>query len=642
MTVFALTLGTRLVATGEGVIALLPRSPSLRIQLGSREFERDLIGTLNDARDADTLSPKYAKRSLDDALRALETSGLIYRVKAKLTLDLHQQPDAKASALLGNEPQRFDSVSISTPLGAPAFDELLGVLREQGVSVYAAWTSGTTVVVGADDGHTAPCLRCALRFDSQLRDVAPGVLEGKPIELDVRAVAAQLANALLGMLSQPGAALPSPGRAHIVDALALTSRWEPYPRHPGCSCAPMGASSGSVCESWEGAEPRRFTPLICVERSDRSRPARVLFRRTSSLRPLSAADYGIASAAGANADVRAFAEGVERYCMLHCPPDVRNTPARELNNAFDERVIRGSLFPPEAYARAGFRHPPFDVGLSMDWSWAKAVGGDAGARLVPTSMIGSPAGGPRLVDATSNGYAAHTDRETAIALAALEVIERDAILLWWHGLGSVERIDDGALPAAWQATTAGFLVTRDVDLPVVMLTTRLPAGGCRMTSAAATNFDAAWAKAVAEMEAALWTLEKFGSRPLRVSLDATEARHGPSEHLSFFLRSENAERLFDRVAQAPRVSARSLRERWSGRSEALATIVSSLGAAGLTGWVVDRSLPTLFGPAWTVARVFIPDALEVAWGAAYPRLNSPRLLRALSGRAPESFPHPIA
>jgi thiazole/oxazole-forming peptide maturase SagD family component len=643
LTVFSLTLGTRLVATAEGVIALLPRSRSLRIQLGSREFERDLIRTLGAARDASVLTPKYSRRSVDDALLALETNGLIHRVKSTLVLDLHEHPDASAATLLGDKLLTFDSVSISTPLGAPAFEELLGILRERGISVRAAWTAGTTVVVGADDGRTAPCLRCALRFDTQLRDVTPGVLEGKRIEVEVRSGAVQLANALLAMMSQPGAAIPNPGRAHVVDALDLTSRWETYPRHPSCSCEPVRTDSQPVCESWEAAEPRRFTPLICLERSDSSRPARVLFRRTPSLRTVSAADYGIASAAGPKADLRAFAEGVERYCMLHCPPDVRSTSATELTNAFEERVIRGSLFPPEAYGRAGFRHPRFEMGLQMDWSWASPMRDDSVARrLVPTSMIGSPsAGGTRLVDTTSNGYAAHTHRETAIALAALEVIERDAILLWWHGLGTVQRIEDGWLPPAWRASTVGFLATRDVDLPVVMLTTRLPSGGCRMTSAAATNFDAAWAKAVSEMEAALWTLEKFGSRPLRESLDSAEARHGPSEHLAFFLRPQNAERLFDRVSQAPTISARELQDRWSGNGENLPPIASALAAAGLTGWFVDRSLPMLFGP-WTVARVFIPDALEVAWGAAYPRLNSPRLLRALAGRAPELFPHPIA
>jgi thiazole/oxazole-forming peptide maturase SagD family component len=614
--------------------------------LGNRELERDFLRTLDAAGDVDALASCYPRRSVDEAVEALRHHGIIERVNQTLVLDLHRQPDTPASSLLGAEPWSFETVSVSAPLGAPALGALLSTLRERKVPVLAAWTSGTSVVLGADDGRAAPCLRCALTFDAELREVAPGVLEGRPIEFETRASAAQLANALLATLSRPGAVRPAPGRARVVDASDLTARWEEYPRHPGCSCGlELPDTPTPVYESWEVAEARRFSPLICLERSAGVRPARVLFRRTLALRQCSSGDYGIASAAGENADVRAYAEGIERYCMLHCPPEVVDVPARELSTAFDEGAIRGSLFSPEAYARAGFRHRPFDSGLALDWSWASHVtaGERSARRLLPTSMIGAPrAGSPRLVDASTSGYAAHTHRDTAIALAALEVIERDAVLLWWHGRGNLLCIDGERLPPAWRATVTGYLVTQDVDLPIVMLTARLPSGGCRLTSAAATTFDEAWSKAVAEMEAALWTLERHGARSLAEPLETAAARHGPSEHLAFFLRSENAERIFARLAGAPEVPARQLQARWPGGCEALPAIGGALSAAGLDAWVVDRSLPRLFGPQWTVARVFIPDSLEVAWGAAYPRLNSPRFARTLAGRAAELFPHPIA
>lgn len=654
---YRLGLGVRLVATEEGVIGLLPQSRSLRIQLGSRELESDLVGALAEARDLTPVSEKHGARALGAALTALEQQLIVAPAEHVLDVDLHADEErslhAGASlAALGDDPT-WTEVSLLAPLGSPLLAAWLQELRARQLPALLAWTAGPTVAVGFDDGRSGPCLGCALTFDLELRQAVPGVLEGRVQGPRATAHARSLASAVLSTMKLPRASRPSVGQVLLLDASTWSSEWQTFSKHPGCHCVSKGAQPlAGPYRSWADSQTRRFSPLICLDAGEGAKPARVLFRRTRKLRDLSASDYGIASASGEAATLRAFAEGVERFCLLHRPPDVGATAAAALEApAFDEATIRSALFSRELRGVPGFRHPDFDVTMPLDWSWAVPAGSFGPAaeppvrRLLPTSLIGRPSqGSPTLVDPSSSGYAAHTDARRAVALAALEIIERDAVLLWWHAGAPIVRVCGRAFPSSWKAEAEAYLVTQDVDLPVVMLIAKLSSGGVRLTSAAATTFEGAWRKAMAEMDAALWTLERFGVRAPTTPLSDPRGKHGPTDHLAHFLEAAHGQQLLAQLsACATDLEVTQLESEWGADdAESLPSVLTALEACGLEAWVVDRSLPELFGPDWHVARVFIPDSLEVAWGASYARLGSRRYAAALRRGRANLAAHPIA
>ena len=105
-----------------------------------------------------------------------------------------------------------------------------------------------------------------------------------------------------------------------------------------------------------------------------------------------------------------------------------------------------------------------------------------------------------LVDATSNGYAAHVRRDLATTAALLELVERDAVLLAWE-LGCEAPRIDGAITVAGARHVAAYLATQDIDLPVVWLLAELDDGAVRCAAAAGVCFDDAWQRALAELAA---------------------------------------------------------------------------------------------------------------------------------------------
>ena len=77
---------------------------------------------------------------------------------------------------------------------------------------------------------------------------------------------------------------------------------------------------------------------------------------------------------------------------------------------------------------------PFDDAAVIDWSpvWSLITGEQ---RLLPTAMLyyfARAESGPACVGADSNGSAAGASLEDAIIRGFLELVERDAVALWWY------------------------------------------------------------------------------------------------------------------------------------------------------------------------------------------------------------------
>ncbi|MDS1270799.1 TOMM precursor leader peptide-binding protein [Lipingzhangella sp. LS1_29] len=157
---------------------------------------------------------------------------------------------------------------------------------------------------------------------------------------------------------------------------------------------------------------------------------------------------------------------------------------------------------------------PFDPDTELNWSplWSLT---EQRHRLLPTGMLyfGAP-GGPGGVDlrADSNGNAAGSSLEDAILQGSLELIERDAVALWWYNRTRQPEVDLAAFADPWvermRTVYAGigreFWVldlTSDLGVPAMAAVTRNTEGnedvmfgfGCHLDPRVALR------RAVAEM-----------------------------------------------------------------------------------------------------------------------------------------------
>lgn len=589
--------------------------------------------------DLTRLAPRYSARSIEQAQTALAQAKVLRRLPQLLEVDLFGDEE------VFDDPSA-EALAVNTPLGEPRLEAWLTRAAQRGIPARVCWFSERKIVIVFDDGKTGPCAACAMRYDRGGRHLHPNALEGVGVVATSGAEPLQLMRSLLRSFSfeQRG----QPAQAYLFDTETFESHFEPFAPHPSCECSGSRERTQAPppIDGWPQAAEKHFTPLVCLEDEPHGQAplARVVFRRARWPWARRAADYGVASASGKDAKLRAFAEGVERFSMLHAPPELRDcTPSNLPVPAFDASVVNGWLFR-EADRRPGFRFPRFDETSAGDWCVAtRALSGEQ--RAVPASLVGRPhTSGLRLADLTSSGYAAHTDPHAAAVNAALELLERDAVLSWWYAQLPLRRVAHRE-NTAFGLETRAFWMTLDVAVPVVMLVARLPTGGMLLTSAAALSLDEAWSKASSELEAAVWTWRRNSGRPPPAQLDDVAAAHGPIDHLDFYLQPSNAgpvlEQMFssslahspEAVTRAPAVGSRTQ----------LAMLNAALERAGLELWLVQRSLPRVFGPRWHVVRALIPGIVEASWGQAYRRLASSRLSRLLeTGPGLNPLPHPLA
>ncbi|MEJ2885784.1 TOMM precursor leader peptide-binding protein [Actinomycetospora aeridis] len=128
-------------------------------------------------------------------------------------------------------------------------------------------------------------------------------------------------------------------------------------------------------------------------------------------------------------------------------------------------------------AHGPFNHigPPVDDTEETDWSplWSLR---DGAARWLPTAMLYHGAPGPSWAFADSSGCAAGPTRDEAIRGGLLELVERDAVALWWYHRTPMPAVDLTADADGRRARDAhGALgrevwaldLTTDLGVPVV-------------------------------------------------------------------------------------------------------------------------------------------------------------------------------
>ncbi|MEU5538110.1 TOMM precursor leader peptide-binding protein [Streptomyces sp. NPDC020362] len=116
--------------------------------------------------------------------------------------------------------------------------------------------------------------------------------------------------------------------------------------------------------------------------------------------------------------------------------------------------------------------PVFDPGAVREWTpvWSVTAGTH---RLLPTSMLYfGPAPGGRLQApwADSNGNAAGSSLEDAVVQGFLELVERDAVALWWYNRTRHPSVDLDAFDEPWIARTREVYAELDRTIWVLDLT----------------------------------------------------------------------------------------------------------------------------------------------------------------------------
>ncbi|MCX5130314.1 TOMM precursor leader peptide-binding protein [Streptomyces sp. NBC_00347] len=132
---------------------------------------------------------------------------------------------------------------------------------------------------------------------------------------------------------------------------------------------------------------------------------------------------------------------------------------------------------------------PFDPAAETEWTpvWSLTAGAH---RMLPTSTLYFDTGTGASRDglwADSNGNAAGGSLEDAVVQGVLELVERDAVALWWYNRLSLPGLDLDSFDEPWLAATRSALdraghqvwaldLTTDLGIPVVAAVSRRTGG----------------------------------------------------------------------------------------------------------------------------------------------------------------------
>lgn len=159
-----------------------------------------------------------------------------------------------------------------------------------------------------------------------------------------------------------------------------------------------------------------------------------------------------------HAEVSALCEALERHCG-HFHGDEERIRA-SLSSLGEVAIHPDScqLFDRRQFAdrenwnprHSPFQHvcAPFDADAEVDWTPVWSVT-EQRHRLLPTGMLYFDAPGGPSVRADSNGNAAGSSVEDAVLQGALELVERDAVALWWYNRTRAAGVDLDSFRDPW-------------------------------------------------------------------------------------------------------------------------------------------------------------------------------------------------
>ncbi|MDX3575400.1 TOMM precursor leader peptide-binding protein [Streptomyces sp. FL07-04A] len=268
---------------------------------------------------------------------------------------------------------------------------------------------------------------------------------------------------------------------------------------------------------------------------------------------------------------------------------------------------------------------PFDEGREMEWTpvWSLT---EQRRRLLPTALLyfgASRLAGRPYCLATSNGVAAGASLEDAVLQGFLELVERDAVALWWYNRLRRPGVDLGSFDDPWIAELrtvhAGLHrevwaldLTADLGIPtVVALSRRTDKAGEDITLGFGAHFDPRIAlhRALTELNQML---------PYVVDARADGAGYGTDDvEVLRWMRTARADELPylrpDPERPATNADTHPYRPRADLRED-VAEAERIVREAGLNMLVLDQTRPDVGLP---VARVIVPG-LRPHWARFAP------------------------
>ncbi|MGK9165090.1 YcaO-like family protein [Inquilinus limosus] len=392
---------------------------------------------------------------------------------------------------------------------------------------------------------------------------------------------------------------------------------------------------GFASEAGEALEPHRETVPNAVALLDAAAHLSALFRLPAPDAPglvfvggeadprrlgLIAGEDTIASLAGAALDHgRAFAacvgEGVE-YLSQFIRPGDHLTPGKALDagglpEAEAQQVFAAWLGLPDA---AALRQRSWTPGRRLD-------GGEA--VWLPAELVFRGLAGTARI-ALGTGCSAGVSHARATTAALLEVIERDAVALWWRGGQPGRRLDTGMLRCLGAldliSTLRGTAAGRETMLLDISTDLGVPCVAALSFTTAGDGFAAGFAAGVDLRRAARSALIELCQMELGLHLVVAKRRHRGEGALN-----DADQRQLDR-ASGVRLNELPILETAPDRElppftgsdqEMLDTLVGRLAQAGHRAYAADLGRAE-FGIA--VARALVPSLQPFPAGPVSPRL----------------------
>ena len=335
------------------------------------------------------------------------------------------------------------------------------------------------------------------------------------------------------------------------------------------------------------------------------------------------------------ARLAAISEAVERYAsMAPAPQDllVRATCA-ELDGAAVS-VSRFALLSSSQYRQFPRLSPVADT-TAIDWVRGASLP-HARPVMLPAALVhmchDRRAPNNFVGEVTSTGTACHVSLPHAVLAGLCEVLERDALTIWWQNRLQATRLDPagsavdelvgGALAGARHEFTLYALPT-DAPFPVILaLAMRKEAPCAAIGIACRPSPEAAAVRALLE---AGQVLVRLCSRPAR----RPERMRTLDDHADFYATAEGAAHLRHAVSGAREARLVDLLDdrsvHWTDVETQLQGAVRELAAANLEALVADLTTPDVADAGYRVVRVLIPGALDMAADVRCPRLGGTRL-----------------
>lgn len=214
----------------------------------------------------------------------------------------------------------------------------------------------------------------------------------------------------------------------------------------------------------EGAPPR-YTAMT----------AHVADARRFGAWPADRVSLGTTFGDPAGAWTAAVAEAVERYCGNRLPPPGHPDAPRRATAAqltAEGHQVYGPddvpAYAPWQYRRPAFPYTPLTPGTPALWARGTENGRDCWAPVALTHLNwrqGELRALPRTHHLNYAGIATGQGLADAAERALLEVVERDALELWWHLDGPTRGIDPGSVPGLDADLAGSGLEVSIVEMP---------------------------------------------------------------------------------------------------------------------------------------------------------------------------------